>query len=424
MAIINNEEVESKKTEDGDISPEVREHHPNEIGNLRKYCSSNYLLAVIILPVLVALLYYQLYAPIKQLNESIQQLNTSINMLNQQLSQQNDSVYQQLNEKVQQLNTSINVLNQQLSQQNDSVYQQLNEVVQQLNTSINMLDHQLSQQNDSVYQQLNEKVQQLNISLNQQLSQQIQQLNEKVQQVNKNVNMINQQLSASRSCGKDMATGGWRRVAELDMTKSSHQCPSGLMEHTYSSGKRICRMKSDSPSCSSVTYPMDDLGYSKVCGRIRGYQIGSTDAFAFSTSRPNTNINDYYVDGVSLTHGNSRLHIWTFASAMHEINSEPVSRCSCQVGSRTKPPAFVGNDYFCDTGSAGQFEFGTFYGGNPLWDGAGCGSSNRCCTFNNPPWFYKELSRSTSNNIEMRVCRDQARSDEDVVIDKIDIYVQ
>ena len=56
MAIINNEEVESKETGDGEISPEVREHHPNEIGNRREYCSSNYLLAVIILPVLVALL--------------------------------------------------------------------------------------------------------------------------------------------------------------------------------------------------------------------------------------------------------------------------------------------------------------------------------------------------------------------------------
>ena len=30
---ISNEEVESEETGDGDISPEVREHHPNEIGN-------------------------------------------------------------------------------------------------------------------------------------------------------------------------------------------------------------------------------------------------------------------------------------------------------------------------------------------------------------------------------------------------------
>ena len=211
-------------------------------------------------------------------------------------------------------------------------------------------------------------------------------------------------------------------MAELDMTNSSHQCPTGLRLITHS-GKHTCEITSDSPSCSSVIYPMDVLGYSKVCGRIRGYQIGSTDAFAFFP-HSNPSINDYYVDGVSLTHGDPRQHIWTFASALHEINRNPGLKCSCQDDSSTTPPAFVGNDYFCDTGSAGQHGFGNFHGDDPLWDGAGCGSSNRCCTFNNPPWFYKELPQSTSDNIEVRVCREQDRSDEDVVVDMIDIYVQ
>ena len=214
------------------------------------------------------------------------------------------------------------------------------------------------------------------------------------------------------SCGG--VTGGWMRVAELDMTNSSHHCPSGLRQATFS-GKRTCGITSDSPSCSSVSYDMNTLGYSKVCGRIRGYQIGSTDAFAFFP-RSNPSINDYYVDGVSLTYGNPRQHIWTFASALH-------SQCSCQDGSSTTPPAFVGNDYFCDTGSVGSHGFRTFHGDDPLWDGAGCGSSNMCCSFNDPPWFYKQLPQSTSDNIEMRVCRDQGRRDEDVAIDKIDIYV-
>ncbi len=53
------------------------------------------------------------------------------------------------------------------------------------------------------------------------------------------------------------------------------------------------------------------------------------------------------------------------------------------------------------------FRNGFFYGGDPLWDGAGCGPLNTCCTFNNPPWFYKELPAPTTDDIEMRVCKDQ-----------------
>ena len=54
----------------------------------------------------------------------------------------------------------------------------------------------------------------------------------------------------TRSCGN--ITGGWMRVAELDMTNSSHQCPSGLTQHT-DSNIRTCRRMESSGGCSSVT---------------------------------------------------------------------------------------------------------------------------------------------------------------------------
>ena len=118
-----------------------------------------------------------------------------------------------------------------------------------------------------------------------------------------------------------------------------------------------------------------------ICGRITAYQFSSPDAF----HNPNTNtINSVYVDGVSLTHGNPRQHIWTFASATDEIE---VHECPCLDGDlRTGDPlpSFVGNNYFCDTGSSDN-DAVHFYGDNPLWDGAGCGPQSTCCSFNNPP---------------------------------------
>ena len=87
-------------------------------------------------------------------------------------------------------------------------------------------------------------------------------------------------------------------------------------------------------------------------------------------------------------------------------------------------PPFVGDDYFCDTGSADDVKNDEFYADNPLWDGEGCGSQNICCFFNNPPWFCKQLSQSTTNDIEVRLCADQFAPDEDSPIHLIELYVK
>ena len=68
----------------------------------------------------------------------------------------------------------------------------------------------------------------------------------------------------TRSCGN--ITGGWVRVAELDMTNSNHQCPSGLTQHN-DSNIRTCRRMESSGGCSSVMINIP-YSYSKVCGRV------------------------------------------------------------------------------------------------------------------------------------------------------------
>ena len=224
----------------------------------------------------------------------------------------------------------------------------------------------------------------------------------------------------TRSCGG--VTGGWMRVAELDMTNSSHQCPSGLMERIFS-GKRTCVRNESTGGCSSINFITLGVEYSNVCGRVIGYQYGTPEAFTSSIS-----VDFDYVDGVSLTHGDPRQHIWTFAVAQGELNTNPSSNCPCtntnQSAQATPPPATVGNDYFCDTGSEERARL-TFYGDDPLWDGAGCGPLNTCCSFNTPPWFYKQLPQPTTDDIEMRVCRSgDPIDDEDVTIEIIEMFTR
>ena len=232
----------------------------------------------------------------------------------------------------------------------------------------------------------------------------------------------------TRSCGG--VTGGWMRVAELDMTNSSQPCPGGLSLRN-DSDIRTCEITSGA-SCSSVNFSLPPLQYSRVCGKILAYQVGSTDAFGTHAGPGvrvrNPTIEQNYVDGISLTHGHPRQHIWTFAAALDEVGTFPSLNCRCtntnQARRTTVPPAFVGGDYFCDTGSDGQFRNSLFYGDDPLWDGAGCGPQNICCSFNNPPWFYKQLPQPTSDDIEMRVCRDEEVGNENVPIEIIELYVQ
>ena len=231
----------------------------------------------------------------------------------------------------------------------------------------------------------------------------------------------------TRSCGG--VTGGWRRMAELDMTNSSQQCPSALRQRN-DNNIRTCGTDPNR-ECSSLMFPTDSLSYSKVCGKVRAYQVQTTDSFGdgFVIGRRISNdIDTNYLDGVSLTHGFPRQHIWSFAAALDEVGTDPSGNCPCinrnQASLATRPPAFVGNDYFCDTGSSGTFDRQTFYSDDPLWDGAGCGPLNDCCSFNNPPWFYKQLPQPTTDSIEMRLCRDQSIDDEDIAIESVEIYVQ
>ena len=124
---------------------------------------------------------------------------------------------------------------------------------------------------------------------------------------------------------------------QMDMTNSSHQCPSGFTEHS-DSNIRTCRRTA---GCESEM--MDVLyQYSRVCGRVRAYQVGTTNAFRHRSS---SSIDSAYVDGVSLTRGSPRQHIWsrTFVSGLQQNIGDGSSGCSCNDAGAPRPPAFVEN---------------------------------------------------------------------------------
>ena len=133
-------------------------------------------------------------------------------------------------------------------------------------------------------------------------------------------------VTPNHTCGSEL----WYRVAHLNMSDPSQQCPSSWREYN-TSGIRACgcgRPASSSGSCPATLYATSHQ-YSKVCGRATGYQIGSPDAFGnLAISQP---LDSYYVYGVSITHGTPRNHISTYAAGVSE-GGYNVQQDNCPCG--------------------------------------------------------------------------------------------
>jgi len=232
-----------------------------------------------------------------------------------------------------------------------------------------------------------------------------------------------------RAC--DCGGAGWTRVVYLDMTDNAQQCP--LNWTLITSPRRLCgrttgtRDFTDDCCCDSATFSAQGVRYSQVCGRIIAYQFGHPEAFGAENLGYPMTIDGPYVDGVSVTHGNPRQHIWTFACALSEI-ARGLGICPCtdtNYLSNINIPSYVGEDYFCETGvPPGETYSSVFYPNDPLWDGEGCGPTSTCCTFNDPPWFCQQLPQTTTNDIEVRLCSMQDIVSENVPIELIEIYVK
>ena len=221
--------------------------------------------------------------------------------------------------------------------------------------------------------------------------------------------------------------GGWIGLPYLDMTDSTVDCPLGFKLYEEN-GVRACGRPDSAGSCESVKFDTNDVSYSEVCGKVVGYQYGSPDGVdtRFIPLTIHNDINSYYVDGVSITYGDPRKHVWTMMSGVSStIPDNGNCPCNDPPGGTQNVQSFIGNDYFCESGNPTYWSY-TFYSNDPLWDGDGCGSQElQCCSAHpNLPWFHKTFNSSTTDYIELRLCGSQYPSNEDVPIGLYEIYVK
>ena len=224
--------------------------------------------------------------------------------------------------------------------------------------------------------------------------------------------------------------GGWTRLAYLDMSDATQNCPSGFRLY-QSGGVRACgRSVANSGSCISVQFPSNGISYSQVCGRVVGYQYATPDAVNENYGSNHNNLNGDYVDGVSITRGSPRQHVWTLIAGYTQFKSEFNSRtssCPCFPGSVQQIQSFIGNHSFCESGNpAERITTNALYTSDPLWDGEGCNSDETaCCSVPGLPWFHRDYGNTTTTDyLELRVCGDEDTANEDVPVGFYEIYVK
>lgn len=217
-------------------------------------------------------------------------------------------------------------------------------------------------------------------------------------------NILQNTVSSLPQCGE----GRWYRVASFDA--ASDVCPSPWVLRNIAGNNACGRSVSPGQSCDSVSFFTGGLRYSKVCGRIVGRAMDTPDGFQ---EDPLFLIDEPYIDGVSITTlSTPRNHIWTFA-VDHVLPTD----CPCSTGRAEFD--FIGSNYFCDYSPPSS-------GSRSLWDGEECveNTALTCCDFNSPPYFSADLTTPTSDDIEVRICANERRSNENILIMSMELYVK
>ena len=205
--------------------------------------------------------------------------------------------------------------------------------------------------------------------------------------ISSNGSSIRVYCEMTKSCGN--VTGGLIRVGVLNSETRPLLC---IGDFTTVNHNTRCVRTTAEPGCSHMVFPLMNMEYSHICGTVEAFWFSTPDGFTGSSRSSSTTINDNYVDGISLTYGNTsnRTHIWTFIADGYFGRSQ---NCPRQV------PKYVGPS--CLTSS--------------------CSSSPNSCTHT----FFRQLQQPVTEDIEMRLCRDGHRDsdDEGIYVVKVEIYV-
>ena len=220
--------------------------------------------------------------------------------------------------------------------------------------------------------------------------------------------------------------GVWMRISYFDTHQPLAECPDPLMRLVVG-GNSYC-LQQTANGCDSVFFDVLGTNYSEICGMIMAKQYSHINAFGNAPS--GATVDDAYAEGILITLGSPRQHVWTYVVA--DVANPPVEYthrdiCPCTGhASAPQPPSFVGNDYYCDSGNDGDDDAleKQLYN-KTLWNSEGpiCSASATCCENPDQPWFRKKLDASVNDNIELRWCADEDLR-EGTATERVELYIR
>ena len=213
---------------------------------------------------------------------------------------------------------------------------------------------------------------------------------------------------------------GWILIALVD---ANNICPEGW-DRAYVNEKYFCQATSNAAGCYSAYFDIPSgTSFNKITGFIYGYQKGTTDDFEGSQ---HILIVHSYVDGVSITLGHPRKHIWTYAIGYSEDLSASNNNCPCAVTPGPDPPSFVGEHYYCQSGSPSFPHNDTYYTDALLWGGIGCtNDKDNCCANVGLPFFYRRFPMPQyEDRVEVRICTNEEFPEEAALVDSLLLYIK
>ena len=227
--------------------------------------------------------------------------------------------------------------------------------------------------------------------------------------------------SGHSNCG----AGVWMRAGYFDMRGFGTKCPPPL--HKLTQGNRnYCTRNGQ--GCSSIHFGSLGKNYSAICGHVIAYHYGNMNAF-----RPGKqSINDAYADGILITRGYPKQHVWTYTIGDNAANpsgsyNTQKDVCPCARSHAVQPPSFVQSDYYCDSSNGGKSDTpnGHLFP-KPLWNGQGpsCFTGSTCCSSPGQPWFKKTLPQPTTDDIELRWCGSEELGREATATELVEIFLR
>ncbi|OGQ18348.1 MAG: hypothetical protein A2138_20615 [Deltaproteobacteria bacterium RBG_16_71_12] len=205
--------------------------------------------------------------------------------------------------------------------------------------------------------------------------------------------------------------GGWARLLRY---AEGDACPTG-----WTAAPRGCTRGGSSAS----TFVTPPYAFSEMRGVVRAFGFGVSDAFAAGI----LDIEGPYVDGLAVTRGVPRRHVFSFAHGITDAyatsGTGAAPNCPCDGGAAAPP--FVGLDYRCEAPADGEVSGVRVWDNvDLLFDGADIGDPLCVAAAETAPDFTVVLPEVSADVVELRIVANGGATNENIDVVAVDLWVR